>query len=134
MTFIAEQTVRFSHIDAAGIVFYPRYFEMLNTSIEEYFAHGVGVDFKTIHVDRKLGVPTVKLEAEFVAPSLLGDVLQFHVNVVKVGRSSVEFAIEVRCGEETRFHARTVLVCMDLKAGRSIPWPDDMRPREAIAA
>jgi 4-hydroxybenzoyl-CoA thioesterase len=134
MTFISEQAVRFSHIDAAGIVFYPRYFEMLNASIEDYFAQHIGVDFKTIHLDRKLGVPTVKLEADFVAPSRLGDHLLFHVRVVKVGRSSVEFAIEVRCGDETRFHARVVLVCMDLAAGRSLPWPDDMRPREAVAA
>lgn len=127
MTFVSEQSVRFAHVDAAGIVFYPRYFEMLNASVEDYFAKSVGVDFKTIHLDRELGVPTVKLEAEFVAPSRLGDALSFHLDVVRVGRSSVEFAIEVRCGEQTRFTAKVVLVCMDLKAGRSAAWPDDIR-------
>ena len=35
MAFVFPQKVRFQHCDPAGIVFYPRYFEMLNTTIEE---------------------------------------------------------------------------------------------------
>lgn len=134
MTFISDHLVRFAHVDAAGIVFYPRYFEMTNAAIEDYFADVVGVDFNAIHVQRGLGVPTVSIQAEFCAPSRLGDRLQFYVEVAKVGRSSVELAINVRCGEELRFHARSVLVCMDLREAKSVPWPDDMRPQPAAVA
>ena len=73
MSFISRQQVRFAHVDAAGIVFYPRYFEMLNAAIEDYFAEYVGVDFRALHIVRGLGVPTVKIEAEFAAPSRRGD-------------------------------------------------------------
>ena len=32
--FTAEMTVAFRHCDPAGIVFYPRYFEMINDFVE----------------------------------------------------------------------------------------------------
>lgn len=130
MTFISQQPVRFAHIDAAGIVFYPRYFEMLNVAVEEYFAREIGVDFAVMHLDRHIGVPTVKLEAEFASPSRLGDLLDFRLDVARVGRSSLELAVQVRCGEDVRFNGRAVLVCMDLDSGRPLAWPADMRPHE----
>ena len=128
MTFISTQLVRFAHIDAAGIVFYPRYFEMLNAAVEDYFAQAVGVDFAEMHLNRGLGVPTVAIQSTFSRPSKLGDLLDFRLSVPRVGRSSMELAVTVVCGEETRFEVSATLVCMDLAAGRSVAWPDDMRP------
>lgn len=128
MTFVSRQQVRFAHVDAAGIVFYPRYFEMLNAAVEDFFARDVGVSFADMHLTRHLGVPTVKLEAEFAAPSRLGDELDLAIDVGHVGRSSAELAVTVRSRGELRFTARVVLVCMDLKAGQSREWPEDMRP------
>lgn len=128
MTYRSTQQVRFAHIDAAGIVFYPRYFEMLNAAMEDYFAEVVGVDFLEMHRTRGLGVPTVRLEADFTAPSRLGDALDFLVTPVRVGRSSAEMLVEVHCDGELRFRATVVLVCMDLAKGRSVEWPADMRP------
>lgn len=135
MSFVSKQTVRFAHIDAAGIVFYPRYFEMLNAAVEDYFGEALGVAFAEMHLARHLGVPTVKLETEFVAPSRLGDLLVFTLDVVAVGRSSAELSVVVRCEAEVRFKVHVVLVCMDLASGRSLPWPDDMRPvKDAVPA
>jgi 4-hydroxybenzoyl-CoA thioesterase len=128
MTFVSRQRVRFAHVDAAGIVFYPRYFEMLNAAVEEYFGTVVGADFADIHLIRRLGLPTVRLEADFTAPSRLGDDLDFELNATAVGRSSLDLAVTVRCGEEIRFKARAVLVCIDLCSGRATPWPADLKP------
>jgi len=128
MMFTSRQAVRFAHIDAAGIVFYPRYFEMLNAAVEDYFSQAVGVDFAQMHMERKLGVPTVRIEADFSAPSRLGDLLDFQLAVANVGRSSLALVVQVYCREERRFGANVSLVCMDLIRGKSVPWPDDMRP------
>nr|WP_047165518.1 thioesterase family protein [Sphingomonas sp. Y57] len=128
MSFISRQLVRFAHVDAAGIVFYPRYFEMLNAAVEDYFAEIVGVDFAAMHGERRLGVPTVRLSTDFLAPSRLGDRLDFRLDIEAVGRSSAELSVEVRCAQEVRLRGRVTLVCMDLDEGRSLPWPDDMRP------
>ena len=35
--------VGFRHCDPAGIVFYPRYAEMVNDTVEHWFKHGLGV-------------------------------------------------------------------------------------------
>ena len=128
MPFVSQQQVRFAHIDAAGIVFYPRYFELLNASIEDYFAQVVGVDFAEMHICRRIGVPTVRLDVTFLTPSRLGDLLDFELGIADVGRSSLKLAITMRCGTEVRFTADALLVCMDLNTGKSLPWPDDMRP------
>lgn len=134
MTYRSMQQVRFAHIDAAGIVFYPRYFEMLNAAMEDYFAQVVGVDFAEMHQVRGLGVPTVRLEVDFTAPSRLGDELDFLIAPVHVGRSSAEMSVKVECAGELRFRSTVVLVCMDLKKGRSAEWPADMRPQPLSVA
>ena len=43
--FTTERRVRFADCDAAGIVFFPRYFEMLNALVEDWFTQGLGVDY-----------------------------------------------------------------------------------------
>ena len=58
--------------DPAGIVFYPRYFEMTN-SVVENFSTMWSAQFASMHNGADNGVPTVALAAEFVAPSRLGD-------------------------------------------------------------
>ncbi|HEY6870325.1 MAG TPA: acyl-CoA thioesterase, partial [Novosphingobium sp.] len=119
MTFISKQAVRFAHVDAAGIVFYPRYFEMLNAAVEDFFAREVGVDFAEMHLVRKLGVPTVSLNTTFVAPSRLGEMLEFRLTVKKVGRSSMDLAALIDCDGTRRFEVAATLVCMDLVRGRA---------------
>lgn len=134
MTFRSTQQVRFAHVDAAGIVFYPRYFEMLNAAMEDYFAQAIGVDFAEMHGERGLGVPTVRMEADFTVPSRLGDELHFLIAPVHVGRSSAEISVKVECTGELRFRATVVLVCMNLAEGRSAEWPRDMRPEPVSIA
>lgn len=129
MTFHTQTIVRFAHVDPAGIVFYPRYFEMLNGAVEDMFAEQIGVDFATMHLDRKIGVPTVNLSVDFHAASRLGEVLDFTIGIEKVGGSSATLNVAVTCGGAPRLSIRVVLVCMDLVAGKSVPWPDDMRPQ-----
>jgi 4-hydroxybenzoyl-CoA thioesterase len=128
MSFCFLQPVRFAHVDAAGIVFYPRYFEMLNATVEEYFAQEIGVSFAKMHIERGLGVPTVSLTATFMSPSRLGDMLETRLTVDRVGRSSMDITVTMSCEDFKRIEVKAVLVCMDLAAGKSTAWPEDMLP------
>ena len=56
MPFETITKVRFAHIDGASIVFYPRYFEMLNAAVEDWFALELGVDFRSMHTNRGLSL------------------------------------------------------------------------------
>lgn len=119
--------IEFNHCDPAGIVFYPRYFEMVNSVVENFFADVVGRSFAQMHLGPGNGVPTVRIEAEFVAPSRLGEKVLFTLEIVKLGGASAELAIRAALGAEERLHLRLTLVW--IAAMRAAPWPDEMRAR-----
>ncbi|GAB1478394.1 acyl-CoA thioesterase [Paracoccaceae bacterium] len=119
--------IEFNHCDPAGIVFYPRYFEMVNSVVENFFADVVGRSFAQMHLGQGNGVPTVKIEAEFVAPSRLGEKVLFTLEILKLGGASAELAIRAALGAEERMRLRLTLVWIE--AGRAAPWPQEMRAR-----
>ena len=129
MLFARTVTVRFRHCDPAGIVFYPRYFEMMNDLLEDWFAE-MGWGFGALHADELEGVPTVKLSAEFLAPSRLGDELVFTLEPARLGASSFDLVYTARCGEEARLRVNATLVYVS-NAGEieSLPIPDGLRER-----
>lgn len=130
-TFSRDIKVRFAHTDAAGIMFYPRYFELVNNHVEDWFGDGLGFDFKHLHIDEKRAVPTAHIKADFFKPSFMHDELTFSLDLTKVGTSSIAFIVRARCGpsgqEEDRLKVSLILVHMDMETGKSLPWPDDMR-------
>ncbi|WP_295311299.1 thioesterase family protein [Roseobacter sp.] len=121
--------VLFQHCDPAGIVFYPRYFEMVNQTVEEWHEVGLGHSFAQMHLERGHGVPTVSIGAEFSAPSRMGDILTWRLRVTKLGRTSAHLHVEAHCANELRMTATPVLVSVDMSTGRPVPWPDAMRSR-----
>ena len=130
MSYTRTIQIEFNHCDPAGIVFYPRYFEMTNSVVENFFADEIGKSFAQMHVEgMHNGVPTVHLETDFVAPSRLGDKVEFTLVVRKLGGSSVTVEITGRRGDEVRMRAKITLVWIDnMKAAR---WPEPMRARLA---
>ncbi|MEQ5787210.1 acyl-CoA thioesterase [Erythrobacter sp. NFXS35] len=121
--FVHSTPVRFAHVDAAGIVFYPRFFEMLNAAVEDWFA-ALGRDFRSLHLEDRIGTPTVRLEADFLAPAMLGDMLEITLAPRKVGASSCTYRFAFESGGTLRLKGEGVLVCMDLAVQRSRPWPE----------
>lgn len=122
-TFTHQEVVRFGHVDAAGIVFYPRYFEFLNNSVEAWFAQALGHPFARLHLDRRLGTPLVGVTADFRRASRLGEVLSLELAVAALGRCSFDLAVSLRAGGEDRirFQARHVFVTLDPLRAVEIP-------------
>ena len=125
--FEVEEVVRFAHCDPAGIVFFPQYLVMLNTLHERWFGEALGVPYAQYIGERRLGLPTVRLECDFTAISKLGDRLRQRLQVAKLGRTSLELAVEYVCDGELRARFRQVLVCTSLATHKSYALPDDLR-------
>ncbi len=125
--FTTDIPVRFQHTDPAGIVFYPRYFEMINQIVEDWFAEGLGLDFHTLHARDGHGVPTVHIEADFVRPSRLGEVLTFALAVTRLGGSTFTLDVTASCGGEERLRATAVLAYVALGDVRAVPIPASLR-------
>jgi 4-hydroxybenzoyl-CoA thioesterase len=128
--FTTERRVRFADCDAAGIVFFPRYFEMLNGVVEDWFAGPLQVSFRELHVNRKVSVPTAAVEARFIAPSRLEDELTFALTVTRLGRSSCSLRHRISAGGTLRFEASQTFVYVGLSL-KPEPWPEDLRARMA---
>ena len=124
MSFSIKQKVLFRHCDPAGIVFYPRYFEMINDTIEAFFESALGFPWETSL--KTGGIPTAQISATFVAPSRYGDILNLELRCKSLGRSSVNLELAFLCGENTRMTASSTLVNVDV-AGRPVAWPKDLR-------
>lgn len=127
MSYTRQIRVEFNHCDPAGIVFYPRYFEMVNSVVENFFREVMDYSFARQSVEGR-AVPTVRLDVEFPAPTKLGDLLDWRLVVAKLGRTSVGFTITATCAGETRVIARPVLVWLSPER-RPEAWPEDLRAR-----
>src|SRR5690606_257546 len=97
MTYARIVPVEFNHCDPAGIVFFPRYFEMVNSVVENFFAEVLDLPFAEI-VTSGNGVPTARIETDFSAPSRLGERLTFVLSVERLGRASLVLRTEARAG------------------------------------
>ena len=124
MSFACKQKVLFKHCDPAGIVFYPRYFEMMNDCVEDFFSSELGFPFEQIH--KKNGVPTAQIECTFSKPSYHGDRLVLTLWCMTLGGSSLTLNIKASCEEEKRFSSQLTIVYVGAN-GNPRAWPDSLR-------
>ena len=85
--FIKQEKIRFEHIDFAGIVFYPRYLEMLNALVEDWFEEALHRPFHKMHETN--GIPTVDLKVQFKKAARLGETLTKELWVKELRSSSL---------------------------------------------
>src|SRR5277367_1866225 len=86
--FVTERVLRFGDCDPAGIAYFPRYFDMLNGVVEEWWGD-LGFPWSRLIGERRLGLPTVRFETDFRAPALHGDRLRFSLGIDDVGSRSL---------------------------------------------
>lgn len=116
-------------IDPAGIVFYPRYAELLNEIVEDWFAEGIGIDLRTLVSAHRLGVPVVRLEVDFLSPARLGDRLTFRLVVVAIGGRSIRLTVDAVRGQTACLRAVLTVVLTSLDSFQAVPVDDVWRDR-----
>lgn len=129
-SFQTEVLVRFADCDAAGIVFYPRFLEMFNNLVEDWCSAGLNFSFNDIVIKNGWGLPTVHLEAGFISPSRLGEVLTAKLYVRSLGTSSIKADI-LLCGpdQSERVRGKVVLVLTDRRSHTALAFPDGLRKK-----
>ncbi|RDI14329.1 acyl-CoA thioesterase [Flavobacterium sp. AG291] len=128
--FIKKEKVRFQHVDYAGIVFYPRFLEMLNCLVEDFYEEALNMPFKNIH--KTGGIPTVDLKVKFKKAARLGDELTKYFWIKNLGGSSMNcgFKFEHEDGSVC-LEGEVTLVKVDFLNDRgdikSSPFTEEMR-------
>ena len=124
--FEIRQKVLFRHCDPAGIVFFPRYFEMMNDCVEAFFDQGLNCPFEQFH--QTAGIPTATITTTFTSPGRHGDMLDLRLNVTRVGRASFDYEMSCYCGKIQRFLTNATLVQVDLN-GKPTPLQNSIKQR-----
>lgn len=125
--FTHDMDVHFQHCDAAGIVFYPRYFEMISEAIEEWFKQEIGVDYFDLHIKRKNAIPMAHMELDFLKPSYLNETLTFAIGVREIRNSTFRIALTISGQDEDRVRAEFRLAFVDAVGIKTTRIPDDIR-------
>jgi len=121
--------VRFTHTDPAGYVFFPRFFEMFQAAVEDWFNNGLEVDYAKQILEYGVGLPTAHTECDFSKPCKLGENIEISLSVEKVGNSSVTVQFIGRVNGDDRLHARSVLVAITTTTGRPVPISNTLRSK-----
>ena len=131
--FQRERRIRFADCDPAGIVFYPQYFVMFNGLVEDWVTDELGIGYHQLVGERRVGLPTVRLEAEFKAVSRLGDPVQLSLEVERLGAHSLTLALQChgQRSDDLRMRMRQTLVTTSLATHKAIEIPTDLR--DAVA-
>lgn len=126
--FSCERRIRFSDCDPAGIVFYPQYFVLFNSAMEDWI-DAMGIGMANLITQRRIGTPSVRLEADFHAISRFGDDVLLQLEVERVGSKSI--TLQWRCvakdSGELRMALKQVIVTTSLETHQSIAIPADIR-------
>jgi 4-hydroxybenzoyl-CoA thioesterase len=127
--FQREILVRFGHCDAAGWVFYPRYFEMISDFVEDWFEDGLLASAPGLFHHKQILTPSVHFTVDFIKPTRYGERLTFNLWTVKAGTTSCELRIEASHQGELRMHAKQVLVFISAATARATPIPTELISR-----
>lgn len=136
--FVLPVRVGWGHCDPAGIVYFPRFFEMFHEAMERWFSEALALPYADVILGRKIGFPSVHTEADFKMPSAFGDRLAVELRVGGLGDKSIVLDYRVRPEDEPtaapRVLGRTICAVMDLdptsaRYRRAMRLPDDLRER-----
>ena len=115
--FTKPQKIKFKHIDYAGIVFYPRFLEMLNDLVEDWFEEALNRPFSKMHESN--GIPTVDLKVQFKQAARIGEMLSKYLWVKELKSSSMVCGFEfINQNDQTVLVGEVTLVNVKIQADR----------------
>jgi 4-hydroxybenzoyl-CoA thioesterase len=122
-----RRTVRFSDCDPAGIVYTPRYIDMANGVIEDFFAEQLRISYHALIQTDRIGLGYKSVDTDFFKPGFMGDRLSLTVLIEHIGRTSIIFTIHCVREIEEIMRCRLVMVTTSLNTHNAINIPADLR-------
>jgi acyl-CoA thioester hydrolase len=127
MRFSIDEPVRWSDVDAAGVVYFGAFVRFFEIAEEELFREA-GVAYGVVFDRFDCWLPRVKYACEFRTPARLGDVLRVSAWVRRIGAKSItiQFEIDQKKGGRVA-DCEIVLVCVDRSTWKGKPIPEGLR-------
>ena len=118
--------VRWAEVDRQGIVFNGHYLTYFDVGITEYW-RAIGYPYPDGLLAAGTDTFVVKASIEYHAPAQYDDVLAVLVRVARVGRTSMQFLLEIRRGDQHLISGEVIYVMADPKTRKPSPVPDFLR-------
>lgn len=121
--FVAYNQVRMHDTDMAGILYFPRQFRFAHDALED-FVSSLGYTFDQVFRREKFVFVIVHAEADYLSPLTVGDKLEVHVKIERIGETSFTVIYHIYKGDKTLAGtARTVHVTLDASSRVKMPIP-----------
>ncbi|AUX21143.1 uncharacterized protein SOCEGT47_016220 [Sorangium cellulosum] len=123
-----ERPIRFEEVDAAGIVFFAHHLAYAHEAMDRFFAPLDG-GYAGLILGRRIGLPAVRVEADYAAPARYGEALRIETSVVHLGGRSATLRYRMIRAHDGVLSAdlRHTVVTTDLVRLASVPMPEDVR-------
>jgi 4-hydroxybenzoyl-CoA thioesterase len=119
--FTYSTPVRFSDVDHAGIVYYPRFFHYFHLAFEELWRARMGPRAYSALLDKeRVGFPAVRAACDFKAPLRFGDTAEIELSIARMGAKSITFRYRVYRAEPRELAAEGQVVCAVVDLARFV--------------
>ena len=126
-TFQVSEPVRWSDVDAAGVVYFGAFVRFVEIAEEELFRKA-GVPYGEVFERFDCWLPRVKYACEFRAPARLGEQLRVSAWAKRLGEKSISLAFAIDKQDGTRVaDCDIVLVCVQRATFKAKPVPPQLR-------
>ena len=125
-TFSHSLRVRWAEVDRQGIVFNGHYLMYFDVAITEYW-RALGYPYPDGLLQQGTDLYVKKASIEYHASAQYDDVLNVMVRVARIGRSSLQFLIEIHRGAEHLISGEVLYVNADPTTRKSQPVPEFLR-------
>jgi len=127
--FTYQTKIKLHETDAAGLLFFSNQFKIIHDAYEGLLEH-IGFGFAQLIREGKFFLPIVHSESDFKLPLFVGDLIEIHVLVEKVGKTSFTLFYKLLdTSQNVVGTAQTVHVTINSEKHKKIPLPSDLRSK-----
>jgi acyl-CoA thioester hydrolase len=125
MTFDWPVQVYWEDTDAGGVVYHSQYLNFMERARTE-FLRSLGLVQTTLRDDLGILFVVRDIQIRFKKPAKFDDELNVNTQLLKVGRSLLEFEQNIYRGDEHLIAAKVDVVCIGADSFRPVSIPDKM--------
>lgn len=124
--FITKNKVRMNDTDMAGILYFANQFRFVHDAWED-LVESENISFQKILFEETFLFVIVHVEADYLAPLNVGDMLEVHTQVEKIGNSSFTMLYNIYRGKVLVGKAKTTHVTIDKVKRTKISIPEHLK-------
>lgn len=125
MSFSQTSQIYLADTDAAGILFYPQLFRLAQQTFELYLS-AKELNLKQLIQDDLL-MPVVHAQADYRAPLYLGDSIEIHMGLHRLGRRSLILDYQFSRDAQKVAFAQVTHVYLKKDTFSATEWPEKWR-------